>query len=140
MTKDEYKVATNCTADIAAHNEYAATERYVDSKDEDDCFEPSSYLNHWKGVNPRVSLEWTHDDKLWRMQLTYTVPDESPWETMNGKRVPHYINADIGFQVIHLEVPSIEFSRDRGWNEAGENAFNNEHKFYGLTKKLMESE
>ena len=32
--------------------------------------------------------------------LSYTVPDTSPWEIQKGRRVPKYITADIGFQVI----------------------------------------
>ena len=43
--------------------------------------------------------------------LSYTVPDESPWEIKSGYRVPKYISADIGFQVIHSEVPSLAFAK-----------------------------
>lgn len=54
--------------------------------------------------------------------ISYTYPDESPWETkpvtVEGKigerrkvqygRVPKYIMASIGFQVIHEEVPNLD--------------------------------
>ena len=42
--------------------------------------------------------------------LSYNFPDESPWEIQKGRRVPKYITADIGFQVIHSEVPSLSFA------------------------------
>ena len=40
--------------------------------------------------------------------LSYTVPDESPWEIRAGKRVPKYITAAIGYQVIHNDTPDNE--------------------------------
>ena len=40
--------------------------------------------------------------------LSYSVPDESPWEISKGKRVAKYITAAITYQVIHSEVPSLE--------------------------------
>lgn len=43
--------------------------------------------------------------------LSYTFPDESPWEIDKGKRVPKYVQASIGFQVIHSTVPSLDFTR-----------------------------
>ena len=42
--------------------------------------------------------------------LNYTFPDESPWEIKYGQRVPKFITAEIGFQVIHSEVPSLRFT------------------------------
>ena len=39
--------------------------------------------------------------------LTYSVPDESPWEFTKGKRVPKYVTAAITYQVIHDEVPNL---------------------------------
>jgi hypothetical protein len=39
--------------------------------------------------------------------LSYTVPDESPWEIRSGKRVPKYITAAIGYQVLHNEAPDV---------------------------------
>ena len=39
--------------------------------------------------------------------LTYSVPDESPWEFSSGKRVPKYVTAAITYQVIHNEVPNL---------------------------------
>ena len=69
--------------------------------------------------------------------LSYEIPEESPWETMNGKRVPHYIFASIGFQVIHTEVPSIEYARDFPFDIEGKKSdVKNLHKFYGLTQNL----
>jgi len=39
--------------------------------------------------------------------ITYTYPDNSPWEFRKGQRVPKYITAQIGYTVIHDEVPSL---------------------------------
>ena len=43
--------------------------------------------------------------------LNYTYPDNSPWETVKGKRVPKYIEVTIGYQVIHKETPSLRFAQ-----------------------------
>ena len=43
--------------------------------------------------------------------LTFTFPDESPWEIKEGQRVPKYIVAAITFQVIHSKVPGLDFAR-----------------------------
>jgi hypothetical protein len=37
--------------------------------------------------------------------LVYTWPDNSPWETKQGKRVPKHIIVTIGFQVVHRDPP-----------------------------------
>ena len=39
--------------------------------------------------------------------ISYTYPDNSPWETEQGKRVPKYITATIGYQIIHGKVPEL---------------------------------
>ena len=39
--------------------------------------------------------------------ITYTYPDNSPWEFRKGQRVPKHITAQIGYQVIHDDVPNI---------------------------------
>jgi len=40
--------------------------------------------------------------------LSYSVDQASPWETEVGKRVPKYVTATIGYQVIHSTVPNLE--------------------------------
>ena len=40
--------------------------------------------------------------------LSYTVEQSSPFETERGKRVPKFIIANIGYQVIHSTVPNLE--------------------------------
>ena len=40
--------------------------------------------------------------------LSYSVDQASPWETEVGARVPKYIIATIGYQVIHSTVPNLE--------------------------------
>ena len=42
--------------------------------------------------------------------LTYTYDDNSPWEFRRGQRVPKLVNVSIGFQVIHITVPSTSTS------------------------------
>ena len=58
--------------------------------------------------------------------LSYTYPDEAPWETKKGRRVPKFIDAEIGYQVIHDEVPSLDFAKV---DSSGE-----QQAFYGISK------
>ena len=59
--------------------------------------------------------------------LTYTVPDESPWETVNGKRVPKFVTAAITYQIIHNEAPSLRFTQ-KGSGKGID--------FYGINSKV----
>ena len=61
--------------------------------------------------------------------LSYTIPEESVWEIEKGKQVPKYIEASIGFQVIHSTVPNLNFAKKQ---------LNTQNTFYGITEKLME--
>ena len=56
--------------------------------------------------------------------LAWTYPDNSPWETQQGKRVPKYVTVTIIYKVIHLEVPSLSFADGTS-----------DHSFYGITNK-----
>jgi len=69
--------------------------------------------------------------------LSYTVPEESPWEIEKGKRVPKYITADIGFQVIHSTVPSLDFAREKDvrGNPTG---VTEGDTFYGISSNIFE--
>jgi len=40
--------------------------------------------------------------------LSYSIDQASPWETENGARVPKFVIATIGYQVIHSTVPNLE--------------------------------
>jgi hypothetical protein len=62
--------------------------------------------------------------------LTYTFEDDSPWETAEGYRVPKYITAALGFQVIHEEVPSLDFSRHADHDQASN------FRFYGINDTI----
>ena len=64
--------------------------------------------------------------------LSYSFPDESPWEIKDGYRVPKYITADIGFQVIHSEVPSLDLARLKD----SDNKATSGNTFYGVNKTL----
>ena len=44
----------------------------------------------------------------WIKSISYTVPDNSVWETSRGKKVAKHIEATIGFQVIHGSPPELE--------------------------------
>ena len=57
----------------------------------------------------------------------YAYPDSSPWETEVGKRVPKHIIVSITYQIIHMEVPSLDFARKK--DDEGNK---NEHTFYGI--------
>tara|TARA_Y100000592_G_C5482049_1_gene326285 strand:+ start:3580 stop:7116 length:3537 start_codon:yes stop_codon:yes gene_type:complete len=56
--------------------------------------------------------------------LSYNYPDNSPWEIQDGYQVPKYIEAEIGYQVIHSNVPSLSFTQ-KGRSD---------DKFYGIVK------
>jgi hypothetical protein len=56
--------------------------------------------------------------------LSYTYPQESPWETKQGKRVPKYVQVSISYQVIHMKVPSLDFAK------------NKDETFYGTNKHV----
>ena len=58
----------------------------------------------------------------------YSYPDTSPWSTEQGKRVPKHITVSLTYQVIHMEVPSLDFAREK---DGGGNK--NKHTFYGIT-------
>lgn len=53
--------------------------------------------------------------------LSYTFPDESPWETRHGQRVPKIIDVSAEWQVIHEEVPSMDYPEFYGYNPKKEN-------------------
>ena len=63
--------------------------------------------------------------------LNYTFPDESPWEIKAGHRVPKYVQVAFTYQVIHSEVPSLDFARIV--NTAGKT---NTNSFYGINNTL----
>ena len=43
--------------------------------------------------------------------LAYSFPDNSPWETKKGKRVPKLITASMTYQVIHANTPGISIDK-----------------------------
>jgi len=48
--------------------------------------------------------------------LSYEFPDESPWETRKGQRVPKFINVQGEWQVIHEQVPDMTYPEFYGYN------------------------
>ena len=74
--------------------------------------------------------------------LSYNFPDESPWETRRGYRVPKYIDVELGYQVIHDEVPSLAFAKvaDGGEQQSfyGINQFNAPFKTQGKLAEITE--
>ena len=62
--------------------------------------------------------------------LSYNFPDNSPWEIKSGQRVPKYVEVSIGFQVIHSEVPSLDFARIKEGQSEPLNTF------YGINSKI----
>ena len=60
--------------------------------------------------------------------LSYTFPDNAVWEIEDGKQVPKYVEAEIGYQVIHSTVPNLDdFSLQDGTSK---------ESFYGIHKTL----
>lgn len=57
--------------------------------------------------------------------ISYTYPQESPWETKRGKRVPKYVQASISYQVIHIKVPSLDFAKNKNETFYGTNQVEN---------------
>ena len=47
--------------------------------------------------------------------LSYTFPDESPWETRHGQRVPKIIDVQAEWQVIHEQVPDMTYPEFYGY-------------------------
>ena len=44
----------------------------------------------------------------WIKSISYTVPDNSVWETQKGKKVAKHVEASIGFQIIHGSPPELK--------------------------------
>ena len=60
--------------------------------------------------------------------ISYTVPDNSVWETKRGKKVPKMIDASIGYQVIHGSVPELkenQFGLEKDYGFYGYDGFFN---------------
>ena len=81
-------------------------------------------------VQDSVDLSGKNDVLGFIKSLSYSVPDNSPWEIEKGKMVPKYIDITFGFQVIHSNVPSLKYAKA-----------DNEQKdtFYGITQKLFDT-
>tara|TARA_A100001201_G_scaffold96340_1_gene83261 strand:- start:2325 stop:6011 length:3687 start_codon:yes stop_codon:yes gene_type:complete len=60
--------------------------------------------------------------------LSYSFPDNSPWEIEKGKTVPKYIEVSMGYQIIHSTVPNLEFAVKQETNQSS---------FYGINKQLF---
>jgi hypothetical protein len=54
--------------------------------------------------------------------LSYAFPDESPWETRHGQRVPKVIDVTINWKVIHEQVPDWQYPEFYGYNPARKQA------------------
>ena len=59
--------------------------------------------------------------------LSYVYPDTSTWETKKGRRIPKHVQSSISFTVIHEEVPSLDFAREK----SGIDGVTNVSSFYG---------
>jgi hypothetical protein len=84
ITKTQFYELTNCQAFIDNHK--AKKSSYQDAYKLEDCLDVpklwgsdhSDYghtsMPFFDGIEPDFALEWTHDDKLWRVQLQSRVP------------------------------------------------------------------
>ena len=59
--------------------------------------------------------------------LSYSIPEESTWETEKGVRVPKFVTVNITYKVIHSEVPGL-YTGDAS----------NEYQFYGFEETFEE--
>ena len=61
--------------------------------------------------------------------LSYNIPEESPYETEEGKRAPRHIMVTISYQVIHGDVPQFKQIAESENLETEESE--NDYSFYG---------
>ena len=61
--------------------------------------------------------------------LSYSYPDTSPWEIQSGRRVPKYVEVEIGYQIIHGEVPSLSHGKFGGGHQK-----TTQQSFYGINQ------
>ena len=61
--------------------------------------------------------------------LSYSVPEEAVWEIETNKQVPKYIEANIGFQVMHSTVPSLDYALQQDVDK--------QETFYGINQELF---
>ena len=54
-----------------------------------------------------INLAGNNDVLGFIKSLSYSVPDNSPWEYRKGQRVPKHIVATVGYQVIHDNPPNM---------------------------------
>ena len=54
--------------------------------------------------------------------LSYAFPDESPWETRHGQRVPKMIDVTVDWKVIHEQVPDWQYPEFYGYNPSRKQA------------------
>ena len=69
--------------------------------------------------------------------LSYSFPDEGPWEIEAGKRVPKYIQVELGFQVIHATVPNLQLAVSDATDPRQTGA---RGSFYGITQTIWDKE
>ena len=66
----------------------------------------ADYVESGKGKDKKVAL--TNKDLMGFIKsISYSVPDDSPWEIARGKRVPKYITCALTYQIIHDETPNM---------------------------------
>jgi hypothetical protein len=58
--------------------------------------------------------------------ISYSYPDNSPWEHRLGKRVPKLIDATVSYRAIHDKVPNLE-TQFYGFNSSAEDEFMRVH-------------
>ena len=58
--------------------------------------------------------------------ISYSFPDNSPWEHRLGKRVPKLIDATVSYRAIHDKVPNLE-TQFYGFNSSAEDEFMRVH-------------
>ena len=63
--------------------------------------------------------------------LTYTIPDESPWEMNQGEKIPKYIQVAISYQVIHSTVPDLTHFVGSAIDD--HDRYSSDNSFYGVT-------
>tara|TARA_B100000401_G_C52463894_1_gene557820 strand:+ start:115 stop:621 length:507 start_codon:yes stop_codon:yes gene_type:complete len=68
ITKDEYYALVDCQANVDKYNE-GKTGRYDVKASLSWCEDKSLDLPYFEGMYPDRFMQWTHDNRLWRLQI-----------------------------------------------------------------------
>jgi len=132
----------NFTLKLAAHTQDELTAIYVKMNHLTSMCYPEYIVDEQKSVSGMAKLKskppllklrigeyiGSRDNEVigFLKSLSYAVPDGGVWETRSGKRVPKYVDVTVGYQVIHANVPNLNFSK--------KSTVSGQETFYGINR------